>query len=248
MRAAALAVWLAASAAAQSPMPYERKTEPEAPAASTQTAPSPAAPAKDEESGRGVKVAGDEPKKKLARPMHAVIHADAKDWEPIGLRVGGVPGSGSNSVALKVVKVKGRMKGENSKAAAVARLHDGRKESTWLVISLYPDSLASKRAHFEVRLRVFEGFVENVQVAAITVTERRRKPSSKRLDAYELRSEGIEYQEDRPGSGRVLVSALDPRPGRRSLNSGRLEKAEFSKALGFVNLSWSLRGVTSSKK
>lgn len=234
MRAAALVAWLAVGAAAQSPAP-----DPD---------PAPAPAVKDEESGRGVKVAGDEPKKKLTRPMHAVIHADAKEWEPIGLLTGGVPGSGSNTVAVKVVKIKGRMKGENSKAAAIARLHDGRKESTWLVVSLYPASLAAKRTHFEVRLRVFEGFVENIQVAAITVTERRRKPSSPRLDAYELRAEGIEYQEDRPGSGRVLISALDPRPGKRALNSGRLEKAEFSQVLGFVNLSWSLRGVTSSKK
>ncbi|MBI2788763.1 MAG: hypothetical protein HYX59_08790 [Elusimicrobia bacterium] len=242
------AVLLAATAAAQNPMyganaPPAASTETvtastAAVSASTSTAPT------DETAGRGFKVGGDAPKPKLARPLHAVIHKDAVDWEPLGLRVGGVPGAAENAAALKVVKVKGRMKGENSKARSVARLHKGKKDSVWLVISLYPKSLERRRTHFELRFRVFEGFVEDVEAAAVTVTDRRRQKSDRLLDSWDLRDQAIEYESERPGSGQFVVAELDPRPGSSARNSGRLEKAEFAhKDLGFVNLSWSVRGL-----
>jgi len=230
---AALILW-AASAGAQDPPAASTATV----AASTDTAPT------DEMAGRGFKVGGDEPKAKLSRPMRAVIHKDAADWEPLGVRQGGIPGAADNTVSLKVVKIKGRMKGENSKARSVARLHKGKKDSRWLVISLYPKSLEAKRTHLELRFRIFEGFVEEVSAAAVTVTDRRRQRSSRLLDSYDLREQGVEYQEELPGSGQFVVAELDPRPGASSVNSGRLEKAEFADSnFGFVNLSWSVRGV-----
>lgn len=242
------AVLLAATAAAQNPMYGADK----APAASTATvaastaavsASTSTAPT-DETAGHGFKVGGDAPKPKLARPLHATIHKDAVDWEPLGLRVGGVPGAAENAAALKVVKVNGRMKGENSKARSVARLHKGKKDSVWLVISLYPKSLERRRTHFELRFRVFEGFVEDVEAAAVTVTDRRRQKSDRLLDSWDLRDQAIEYESERPGSGQFVVAELDPRPGAAARNSGRLEKAEFAhKDLGFVNLSWSVRGL-----
>lgn len=243
-----LALCIAASAAAQNPM-YGAEAPPaastqavaastEAVAASSSTVPS------DDSSGRGFKVGGDAPKPKLARPMHAVIHKDAADWEPVGLRVGGIPGSAENTAALKVVKVKGRMKGDNSKARSAARLHKGKKDSVWLVISVYPKSLERRRTHFELRFRVFEGFVEDVEAAAVTVTDRRRQKSDRLLDSWDLRDQAIEYESERPGSGQFIVAEMDPRPGASARNSGRLEKAEFAhKDLGFVNLSWSVRGL-----
>ncbi len=244
MRHGAFVVLLAASAAAQSPM-YGAPAA--APAVSSETATvaasSSTAPT-DEVAGHGFKVGGDAPKAKLSRPMHAVIHKDAVDWEPLSLRVGGVPGAAENTVALKVVKIKGRMKGENSKARSAARLHKGKKDSRWLVISLYPKSLERKRTHLEIRFRVFEGFVEEVEAAAVTVTDRRRPTTAKLLDSYDLREEGIEYQEERPGSGQIVVAELDPRPASSSMNSGRFEKAEFAdKDFGFVNLSWAVKGL-----
>ena len=255
MRAGALAALLAVSAAAQSPMPYEKKEAPAAPApeppaastaavtASTSTAPASTAPT-DEVAGHGFKVGGDAPKATLSRPMRAVIHKEADEWEPVSIRVGGVPGAADNTVALRVVKLKGRMKGENSRAKSAARVHKGAKDSRWLVITLYPKALERRRTHLELRFRVFEGFVEEVQAAAVTVTDRRRPASAKPLDSYELREQGVEFEEERPGSGQFVVAELDPRPGTASVNSGRLEKAEFAdKDLGFVNLSWSVRGV-----
>ena len=101
----------------------------------------------------------------------------------------------------------------------------------------------------ELRLRVFEGYVENVQAAAVTVTDRRRPPSARLLDSYDLHEAGVGYQEERPGSGQFVVAELDPRPGAASVNSGRLENAEFAdKELGFVSLSWSVKGVGAAGK
>lgn len=247
MRFGILVFLLAAPVAAQSPM-YGASSAP--PAASTETVtastapPTGAVPPTDEVAGHGFKVGGDAPKVKLSRPMHAVIHKDAVDWEPLSLRAGGVPGASENTVALKVVKIKGRMKGENSKARSAARLHKGKKDSRWLVISLYPKALERKRTHFEIRFRIFEGFVEGIEAAAVTVTDRRRPPTAKLLDSYDLRAEGIEYQEERPGSGQIVVAELDPRPAASAVNSGRFEKAEFAdKDFGFVNLSWAVKGA-----
>lgn len=226
-------------------MPYQKPEAAAPPAASTETvtASSSTAPT-DEVAGHGFKVGGDAPKVKLARPMRAVIHKDAVDWEPLSLREGGVPGSSDNTVSLRVVKIKGRMKGDNSKARVSARLHKGKKDSRWLVIALYPKSLERRRTHFELRLRIFEGFVEEVEAAAVTVTDRRRSTGGKLLNSYDMREEAIEYQEERPGSGQFVVSELDPRPGTGASNSGRLEKAEFAdKDLGFVNLSWAVKGL-----
>ena len=243
-----LALYIAASAAAQNPMygaeaPPAASTQAVAASTAAVSASSSTAPS-DDASGRGFKVGGEEPKPKLARPLHAVIHKDAVDWEPVGLREGGIPGSSQNMAALKVVKVKGRMKGDDSKARSVARLHKGKKDSVWLVISLYPKALERRRTHFELRFRVFEGFVEDVEAAAVTVTDRRRQKSDRLLDSWDLRDQAIEYESERPGSGQLVVAELDPRPGSAARNSGRLEKAEFAhKDLGFVNLSWSVRGL-----
>lgn len=232
-----LALLLAASAAAQNPMFG-------APPAAPEVAPSSATAPTDEVAGHGFKVGGDAPKARLTRPMHAVIHKDAVDWEPLSLRVGGLPGAAANAVSLKVVKIKGRMKGESTKSRAIARLHKGKKDSVWLVISIYPKSLERRRTHFELRFRVFEGFVEEADVSAVTVTDRRRTAPDKPLDSYDLRARALEYESERPGSGQLVVAELDPRGGSSSVNSGRLEKAAFAdKDLGFVNLSWSVKGV-----
>lgn len=241
MKLALLAALLAVPASAQTGLPgYDKaaSTETATVETSSSTAPS------EEATGRGVKIAGDEPKKKIVRPMHAVIHKDAVDWEPIGLKAGGVPGAADNAVALKVVKIKGRMKGENSPARSAARLYKGKKDSRWLVISVYPRSLEKKRTHFELRFRIFEGFVEEVEAAAIIITDRRRQKTGRLLDSWDLREQAIEYQSERPGSGMLVVAELDPRLGAAARNSGRLEKAEFPGSdFGFVNLSWSSKGV-----
>lgn len=246
----ALVLLLAASAAAQTGLPGYDKPAAPAPAASTATvtastttvATSTSTAPTDEALHGGVKRAGDAPKAKVSRPMHATVHKEAADWEPVGLKVSGDPGQAEDRAVLKLVKVKSALKGETSRATSSASVHKGKKDSTWLVVSVRPKSLAVRREHFEVRFRLFEGFVEEVVVAAVKVTDR-RKPA-KPLDTYGLREEGIEYEEELPGSAMVLVSALDPRPRKDAKNAGKVEKAEFADPdLGFVNLSWSTSGV-----
>jgi hypothetical protein len=178
----------------------------------------------------------------------AIIHKSAADWEPLSVRQGGSPRTGSSAV-LKLVKIKGRAAGEASKARAAARLHRGPKGSQWLVIALYPEALERARVHFELRFRIVEGYVEEAQAAAVTVTDRRAAPPGAPLDSHDLRREAIEYQEERPGSGELVVSALDPRPGTTTVNSGRLLTAEFAdRRLGFVELSWAIKGLRGEGK
>ncbi len=43
------------------------------------------------------------------------------------------------------------------------------------------------------------------------------------LDSYDLRAQGVEFEEDSPSSGAVLISALDPRPSKSAFNFRVLE-------------------------
>ena len=251
MSAAALLLALAASAAAQGGLyGFPSTQQSTAPAAGADASASTAAvaasteAAKPAEEGRGVKVAEEAPKPRMERPMRATVHKEAVDWEPIGLKVGGDPFQAADAVTARVVKVKGRMKGVNMKSRSTARTYPGKKGSTWLTISVRPKDLEKRRLHLEVRLRLFEGFVEEAVAAAVRVTDR-RAGAGKGLDARALREQAIEFVEETAGSGLIVVSALDPRPRKDAFNAGRLEKAEFADPeLGFVNLSWSTRGVS----
>ncbi len=246
----ALLAALALSAAAQSPMPYSG----EAPAASTAPAVSTAtAVAASTEtttavvtSTGGFHIAGGAPKAKLERPLHATIHPDAKDWEPLSLKAGGDPFQAETKATLRQEKVKGKYRGTPSKASARARLHKV-GDDRWLVVSIFPKGLEKPRMHFEVRLRIFEGFVEDVKGAIVTVVDR-RPGAGAGLDSYDLRSEGVAFEEDSPASGSLLISALDPRPSKSAFNAGSLKRAEFGdKAVGLADVSWSVKGLPSPK-
>jgi hypothetical protein len=240
---AALLLALAARAAAQSPMPYSSEAKAAAPAVST-AAPAAAAAAAPESavtlSTGGVKVAG-ELKPKLKRPIHATIHAEAKDWEPLSLKASGDPALAETRAVLRQAKVKGKYKGTASKAKAFARLR-GRKDARELVISIFPKDLEKRRRHFEVRLRLIEGFVENVEASLVSVVDRRYTGAG--MDSLELRERGVEFQEDSPSSGQILISALDPRPSKTAVNSGTLKLASFADdGVGLADVSWSVVGL-----
>lgn len=242
-----IALLLAAGAWAQSPMPYRGDEEPkaaEAPAASTETVTASTETAAAVSTG-GVKVAAGE-KPRLKAALHVVIHPDAKDWEPLSLRAGGDPGQAESSVVLRQVRSKGKLKGAASKAKAVARVVSS-KHDRWLVVSVFPKALEKRRLHFEVRFRVVEGFVEDVKVQAVSVVDPRPGLGAG-LDSHALRREGIEFQEESPGSGQITVSALDARPGKGTFNAGKLKLAEFAdKELGFADVSWSVHGLSAPK-
>lgn len=245
---AALLAILALGAAAQSPMPFNT---PDAPATSTAPAVSTAAAvststgaAEVAVSTGGVKVAG-EAKPKLKRPIHATLHAEAKDWEPLSLRAGGDPVLAKTEAVLRQAKAKGKYKGTPSKAKASARLH-GSKDAKWLVISIFPKALEKRRAHFEVRLRLVEGFVEDAKASLTAVVDRRYTGAG--MDSDELRARGVEFAEDSPASGQVLISALDPRPSKTAFNAGTLKLAAFAdKDAGLADVSWSVTGLPAPK-
>ncbi|OGS36117.1 MAG: hypothetical protein A2506_08930 [Elusimicrobia bacterium RIFOXYD12_FULL_66_9] len=245
-----VALLLALSASAQSPMPF-RGDEPakEQPAAEAAAAPAEAVAASTSTAeaapSQGVKVAGDE-KPRLKSALHLVIHPDAKDWEPLSLRAGGDPGQARNAAVLRQVRSKGKVRGVASQAKASARVIVS-KNDLWLVVSVFPKSLEKKRCHFEIRFRVVERFVENVQVQAVSVVAR-DPAAGAGLDSFALRAAGIAFQEESPGSGQLTVSALDARPAKRTFNAGRLKLAAFAdKALGFSDVSWSVRGLSAPR-
>ena len=253
MKAAAPAALLAVfalSAGAQSPMPFsgEAPATSTAPAVSTATAVSASTETTTavETSTAGFKIGGGAPKAKLERPMHAVIQADAKDWEPLSLKAGGDPFQAETKAILRQEKVKGKYKGTPSKAKASARLHkDG--QDRWLVVSIVPKGLERQRMHFEVRLRIVEGFVEDVKGAIVTIVDR-RPDAGGGLDTYDLRAQGVEFEEDSPESGALLISALDPRPSKSAFNSGTLKHAAFGNAaVGLADVSWSVMGLPPPK-
>lgn len=244
----AFVLWIAASiAAAQSPMPYSgdqpaASTAP-AVAASTETVAASTETAVAASTG-GVHVAG-EARPKLARPIHAVIHAEAKDWEPVSLKAGGDPFALETKVVLGMAKVKGKYKGQASKAKAVARLRR-RKDDRWLVISVWPKALEKRRRHFEVRLRLVEGFVENAEAAVVTVVDSQYTGAG--MDSFELRERGVEFEEDSPASAQILVAALDPRPSKAALNAGTLKQAAFAgRDVGLADVTWSVKGLAPEK-
>lgn len=247
---AAVLLALAASAAAQSPMPISpggpEYAQSPAPAVSTATqpavAPSTAAASEAESSHAGVKVGGGEPKAKLSRPLHAFVHADSKDWEPLSLRVAGDPLQAENAARLRETKVKGKYKGPVFLATANARIHKTR-EDVWLVISIFPKKATRRRLHFEIRFRMVEGYVEAAQAALVTIVDQRPK-AGMGLNSYELRAQGVEFEEDSPGSGRIEVAALDHHPGKSAFNAGALKLAPFAdKEVGTADVSWSVTGL-----
>lgn len=239
---AALLSVLALGASAQSPMPYSG----EAPAQAAPAASTPTAVAASTETAEvpvstgGVHVAA-EVKPKLQRPIHAVIHKEAKDWEPLSLQAGGDPGAAENRAVLRLVKVRGRWKGEDGPAKSRAYLvKDG--EDRWLVVCVFPRALARRRAHFEVRLRLVEGFVEDVRATLVKITDPRTGGAT--LSSEQLRARGVAFEEDSPASGAVRISALDPRPAKRAFNAGTLKQGAFADAgVRLADVSWSTTGL-----
>jgi hypothetical protein len=247
--AAALLLASALNAAAQAPMPFNSSDAPatsSAPAVSSAAAVATSTAAAEVvvSTASGVRVAG-ETKTKLKRPIRATIHAEAKDWEPLSLKAGGDPALAESKAVLRQSKAKGKYKGTPSKAKATARLVKA-KDDSWLVISVFPKALEKRRAHFEVRLRLVEGFVENVKASLVAIVDRRTGGAL--LNSDELRARGVEFEEDSPASGQILISALDPRPSKSAVNSGALKLAAFAdKDAGLAEFSWSAAGLTAPK-
>jgi len=182
----------------------------------------------------------------LGLALHAAIPPDAREWTPVSVRAGGDPSRAETSALLRQEKIKGKYHGTPSQAKASARLRKIGKD-IWLVVCIFPKELERRRLHFEVRLRIVAGFVENARVSAVSVVDRRARAGDG-LDSYDLRARGVDFEEDSPASGALVVSALDPRPSKSAVNSGVLKLAAFGgKAVGLADASWFVKGLAPLK-
>jgi len=247
----ALAAFLLAGAAlAQSPQPYmdqpasTASAAAPAPTASTDTAVAVSTPAAA--TGHGAHVAGADKPLAVERPIHAVIHKDSASWDPVSLRVGGNPAAAETRALLRVRGQKAKRHGTASRARATARLRKA-GDDRWLVISVFPRALEKRRKHFEVRLKIVEGYVEEAKAALVTVLDRRPEAGAG-LNADELTRAGVEFEEEFPSSGEILLSALDPRPSAKAFNAGLLRGASFAdRDAGLADAAWSLRGLPKAR-
>jgi len=182
-----------------------------------------------------------------ARPIYVKLHKESSGWEPVSVRAGGDAEKTGNLLTrqLEKARIKGKAVWRGRRVAATAKVRVYPvKDDRMLVVSLFPKQEALSGTHFEVRLLVSEGYLDEAKVAKV----RCRAPEGRGLDSFELASKGLDFSEDFPGSGQLVLSALNPKAGKRSLNAGRLSRAEFADAdWGLVDAAFSVRGVTAGK-
>lgn len=178
------------------------------------------------------------PEKKpvLSRPIRVKVHKEAKSWEPVAVKTGG--GDPLELGTSFERRIKGK-KGLRSKAKSVAHVYP-KGEDKVLILSIFPEALKKDRIHVEARLKIVEGFLEEVKVAAVTAEE---PAPSELMDTRKLKLAGIDFQEEFPSDAVLTLAAVDPAESVSAVNAGRL-KAEFgSEELGLVSLTFMARGV-----
>ncbi len=224
MEWAAAALLFCGAAAAQDVSSTTAVSTSAAVAVSTQTAPAPEKP----------------------RAVHRILarlHPQAKHWRPVSLVVGGDAEAARDFWERQLTRrrIKGRLawRGRSCPATAKARSYRLSGGDRRLIVSLFPKTSKLRGYHLEFRFLISEGYLDSMQVASV-----RSQDAS--LDSVELTRKGIDFREDFPGSGRLVLSALDFRPGRRALNAGALERASFADPeLGLLSAGFSARGVRS---
>lgn len=184
----------------------------------------------------------------LTRPIRLKVHPESSEWEPVSLKVGGAPEELSNFVECRLhrrrVKGKTVYSGHRSKARAVARVHPYKGERM-LYVSVFPDKLKRAHKHLELRFLDIEGFLEKLQVVAVTVDPADASRAPATADAWQLERKGVSFQEEYASSGRLELAAIDARPGRAAVNAGKLLLAQFGdQELQGVSLSYAVRGLS----
>jgi hypothetical protein len=191
-------------------------------------------------------VAAPAPAKPAAVHLKRVhIHPEAAEWEPFSVKDAGESFKARTFFERRVRKMrKSGYKGEASASKAKARSYQV-KDDRMLVVSVYPAVLRARRTHVEVRFLVVEGYLEEVKVAAVTVSgDREFAAADENEDSVSLRADGVDFIEIYPSAAEVQVLALDPGPGRSAYNAGAVRLSAFGETdMGFVNFGWSLRGV-----
>ncbi len=169
--------------------------------------------------------------------VHVRVGLDAEDWKPVSVRR--VSGGAGRTGFERQIK---RGRGQKSTARASARSYvvKGGKQ---VIISVYPSSLRLARTHLEARFLVDRGELESASVVAVTMVGGIASPEDEKEDSVTLRAKGVDFLEESPASGTILLSALASGPGRAA-NAGRVQDAAFgSSSLGVVDFSWTLSQV-----
>jgi hypothetical protein len=181
------------------------------------------------------------------KPIQVRIHKAARSWKPVSTRFGGDVKEARTSATytIKSVRLKGKsaLRGESSKARAAARVYRA-GEDLLIIVAVHPAKLARLRKHLEVRLKIVEGYLEGAEVAAVTIKEPGSAVEQGLYDSVSLRRRGVAFLEEFPGKASLTLSAVNPRPGKRTWNAGAVRMAEFADPrLGDVNFSFAARGL-----
>jgi hypothetical protein len=140
----------------------------------------------------------------IERPIRVKVHKDAAKWEPFALKIAGDPnGPGSSKSRVRKYPLK-----------------DG---DVLYVVNVYPPGIRWKARHHEVRFKIIEGWLEEVEVAAIL--------SEIKEDSVTLRKNGVEFQQESPGSAEVRIAAFETGSGGH--HAGSVRKSELG------DFSWS---------
>ncbi|MCX5794438.1 MAG: hypothetical protein NTY77_02935 [Elusimicrobia bacterium] len=186
------------------------------------------------------------PEEPVVPRSRVVVHREAADWEPVSVRLRPAAG-GRSSFEANVRKVGGRYRGRSSAVKAAARVYPA-GEDLWLVVCVYPAALRPRRMHLEARFFIQEGYLEKVEISAVRVVGGAWSPADEKEDTFTLRSQGVDFNEQMPGSAEIALTAINPGPGPRAPNAGGVRHAAFGgEDLGFVNFSWSVTGVAGEK-
>lgn len=199
--------------------------------------------------------------KKRAEPLDVFIPASAAHWKPLSVsrekRRKFAAIEFERNIENTVEKIKDKkskkirtkkiLKGDVSSARVIARVY-GSRESPEIIVSIFPDALKDLREHLELRFFISQKRLVKAQAAMVAEIGHEKLGGVK--DSREMRAGKIDFSEDFPSSGKIFVAALNPKPGKNTINSARLEMASFGEnpLLGLVNAQFFARGLTDEEK
>ncbi|MDE1977275.1 MAG: hypothetical protein KGL04_00335 [Elusimicrobia bacterium] len=177
--------------------------------------------------------------------LRVYVHRASVRWAPVSLRpdFGAVPSRTELIAQVRLVRTrKGRIRRGRVLAARASARWLPYKGDHALVVSIYPAAWRKSLKHLEVRYLVSAGFIEGVWAELVQVQG--GGPRDWGLDAFTLDRRGVNFSEEYAGRGKILLYALDPRPGRESLNAARGRGFDFGDPdIGRVDFSYRVRGV-----
>ena len=195
-------------------------------------------------------------KKKYKASVEVFIPKDSVHWKPIQVfkekkknfksaffvrQIQNVVEKIKNKKTKKVT-LKKALKGEESSAKVFSAFY-GNSSNGEFIVSLFPKSLKDLRKHLELRFFISKTRLTKVQPVIVSILDRSQK--EKFLNSHQLEDQKIGFSENFASSGKVFISHLNIRRGKKTLNSARLEMAAFGEnaILGDVSAEFSVRGL-----